>query len=101
MDGLFRTFDIRMGDITIDDFTNPIHSLNISNDKRCALVSLTNNKIKMLERSTGETLNEFVGHKSENYSIDCTFTWDDSSIITGSEDSSVYVYDVLKGRPIY
>jgi len=100
MDGCLRTFDVRMGEITVDDLSQPIHSIDISHDKRCVIASCTDNKIRMIERGTGEQLNEYTGHKSENYSVDCKFIWDDSQIISGSEDAVIYIYDVLQGKAV-
>jgi len=54
----------------------------------------------MIERGSGLILNEYSGHKSESYSINCKFVWDDSQIISGSEDGVIYIYDVLQGKAI-
>ena len=42
-----------------------------------------------------------MGHKSESYTIECKFLWDDGYIIAGSEDGFVYIYNVLEVFKIY
>lgn len=37
-----------------------------------------------------------MGHKSESYTTECKFLWDDGFIVTGSEDSYIYIYNVLE-----
>jgi len=100
MDGCIRTFDIRAGEIVVDDLAQPIHSMDLSHDKKCVIASCTDNKIRMFERSSGDTLNEYVSHKAESYSIGCKFIWDDSHIISGSEDGVIYIYDILQSKAI-
>lgn len=58
--------------------------------------SCTNNSIFLLERSSGIKLKEYKGHKVKDFSIDLQFTQDDSHILTGSEDGSLYLYNIVK-----
>jgi len=99
MDGHIRTFDIRMGEILVDNMKQAIGDIALSNDKKCILASCFDSKIRMVSREDGEILNEYTGHKTESYVTGCRFSWDDSLILSGSEDGIIYIYDVLTGKP--
>ena len=83
----------------------------MSNDGKCLALSCLDSKIRLMERASGEMLSEYknlifyinyyiyfsyMGHKSESYTIECKFLWDDGYIIAGSEDAFIYIYNVLE-----
>jgi len=41
---------------------------------------------------------EYEGHKCNGYNIAAHFYGHEDFIITGSEDSNIYIYDKLSGR---
>lgn len=99
MDNHVRTFDIRMGQIIIDNLENSVGDVALSHDKKALACSCFDSKVKMIDRRNGEILNQYEGHRIESYNTECKFSWDDSMILCGSEDGIVYIYDVLKGKP--
>jgi len=44
------------------------------------------------------TINEYRGHKCQGYNIDCNFFCNENYVITGSEDSNIYIYDTLSAN---
>lgn len=51
-----------------------------------------------MDAPTGKVLNTFVGHKQQKYRLESTFSQDESSVISGSEDSKIYMWDLLSGK---
>ncbi len=45
-------------------------------------------------------INEYRGHKCQGYNIDCNFFCNENYIITGSEDSNIFIYDTLSANII-
>lgn len=45
IDGFLRTYDIRKGEVSEDNFREPIHKFALSNDLKMLAVSCTNNHI--------------------------------------------------------
>jgi len=46
------------------------------------------------------SINEYKGHKCSGYNIEANFFDYEKYIITGSEDSFIYLYDVITSRNI-
>ena len=43
---------------------------------------------------------EYKGHKCVGYNIDSNFFCNENYIITGSEDSYIYIYDTFSGEMV-
>ena len=69
IDGSVRIFDIRMGELTTDNFGSGVHSMAISHDKKSYLASCLDSKVRLVEKKGGEILKEYKGHKASNFSI--------------------------------
>lgn len=68
-------------------------SVNISQDSQHMLVSLNENKIKLMEIDTGEVIQRYSGHLQTEFIIRSTFGGaNENFIISGSEDSRIYVW---------
>ncbi|XP_057851224.1 uncharacterized protein LOC131061516 isoform X3 [Cryptomeria japonica] len=62
VDGTIRTFDIRMGREIVDHLGQSVNCISVSNDNNCILASCLDSTIRLLDRSTGELLQEYKGH---------------------------------------
>jgi mitogen-activated protein kinase organizer 1 len=62
VDGTIRTFDIRIGREIVDNLGQSVNCISISNDNNCILASCLDSKLRLLDRSTGELLQEYKGH---------------------------------------
>lgn len=100
IDGCVRTFDIRRGELTTDNFASPVVGIDLSHDEKTYIASCTNNKLNLVERVGGMILKEYAGHQIGNFLLRCTLDWEDAKIMTGSEDGSLTIYDVLSGSCI-
>ncbi|XP_031561852.1 WD repeat domain-containing protein 83-like isoform X2 [Actinia tenebrosa] len=86
VDCKIRKYDIRMGSLVVDFLGEPVTCVAISQDSQCILSSTLDSTIRLLDKETGELLNEFKGHKNKDYKVDSCFTNTDTHIISGSED---------------
>lgn len=55
-----RRYDIRIGKMMADHIGQPVTSVTLSKDGQCILVSSLDNTIRLLDKETGELLNEYV-----------------------------------------
>jgi mitogen-activated protein kinase organizer 1 len=75
VDGILRTYDIRMGKLVRDNLDSklvqmillgPINSFDIGEDKKFIIVSTLSSTIKLVDLSLGEIVSEYKGfHKSD------------------------------------
>jgi WD40 repeat protein len=77
-----------------------VTSLKLGNDSQCYLASLTNSTIQLMDGPSGKLLNTFKGHKQEKYRLESIFSADESTVLSGSEDSMVYAWDLVSGEII-
>jgi mitogen-activated protein kinase organizer 1 len=101
IDGNVRTYDIRKGALTTDCVGQPITSVKVSHDSNCLLISCLDDTIRLLDKSNGELLNEYKGHKNTNYKIDSALSRDDAFIFSGSEDGLLYIWDLVEARVVH
>lgn len=100
MDGSVRFYDIRTALYTADEFTEPIQSMSVSFSQKAYVASCTNNKLYLIEKKSGNKVQEYSGHNCEGFRVECCFNLQDSHIITGSTDGKLYVYEIMKKEPI-
>ncbi|KAH7689789.1 WD40-repeat-containing domain-containing protein [Dioscorea alata] len=62
VDGTVRTFDIQIGRELVDDLKQPVNCVSLSNDTNCILASCLDSTLRLLDRSSGELLQEYKGH---------------------------------------
>lgn len=64
-------------------------SVTISQDSRHMLVSMNQDKIKLMEIDTGEIIREFVAHQQKQFIIRSAFGGaDENFVVSGSEGTS-------------
>lgn len=95
LDGCIYTYDIRYSSKLIDHISRPITSISISNDGNCILSSCNDNALRLFDRSNGELLNEYTGHRNSKYQLNSCFSPDDSQVMSGSEDGYIYIWDLV------
>nr|POF06166.1 wd repeat domain-containing protein 83 [Quercus suber] len=92
VDGTVRTFDIRIGREISDDLGQPVNCISMSNDGNCILASCLDSTLHLLDRTSGEQLQEYKGHNSKSYKLDCCLTNTDAHVTSGSEDGFIYFW---------
>jgi len=100
IDGCVRIYDVRKGQLRVDDSSGTaITGMCLSHDGNCVVVSCLNGNIYLLEKDSGQVLNTYDSkhHTSGTYALDCAITANDESIVSGSEDGKVVLYDLVDG----
>ncbi|KAG5136648.1 hypothetical protein JHK82_021379 [Glycine max] len=95
VDGTVRTFDIRIGRETSDNLGQPVNCVSMSNDGNCILAGCLDSTLRLLDRSTGELLQEYKGHTNKSYKLDCCLTNTDAHVTGVSEDGFIYFWDLV------
>jgi mitogen-activated protein kinase organizer 1 len=95
VDGTVRTFDIRIGREISDDLGQSVNCISLSNDGNCILASCLDSTLRLVDRSAGELLQEYKGHKCKSFKMDCCLTNSDAYVASGSEDGFVYFWDLV------
>ncbi|KAL2928454.1 WD repeat domain-containing protein 83 [Bienertia sinuspersici] len=95
VDGTVRTFDIRNGRELSDNLGQPVNCISLSNDGNCLLASCLDSTLRLLDRSTGELLQEYKGHVCKSYKTDCCLTSSDAHVTGGSEDGYIFFWDLV------
>ncbi|XP_060941342.1 WD repeat domain-containing protein 83-like [Limanda limanda] len=97
LDGNLRRYDMRIGQLYEDFINSPITCVCFSQDGQCTLSSSLDSKLLLLDKSTGEMLGRFKGHKMKDYKLDCCLTNKDTHVLSCSEDGHVYCWDRVEG----
>ncbi|XP_004249878.1 uncharacterized protein [Solanum lycopersicum] len=95
VDGTVRTFDIRVGREISDNLGQPVNCISLSNDGNCILASCLDSTLRLLDRSSGELLQEYKGHICKSFKTDCCLTNSDAHVAGGSEDGYIYFWDLV------
>jgi mitogen-activated protein kinase organizer 1 len=97
VDGIVRTYDLRMGVLRCDDCKSPIVSMAPTIDGQCLAVSCLDGNIRLIDCESGELSNTFhSGHIAGQYGLDCCVTANDSTLVTGSENGDTVLYDIVR-----
>lgn len=97
VDGCFRTYDLRMGQLSQDDMQSPITSVAMARENMVALNCL-DGAIRLVDTESGTLIRTLSGHhKAGKYGLPTSVTAHKEALVTGSEDGFVYFYDVAHG----
>ncbi|KAF6019587.1 hypothetical protein EB796_022113 [Bugula neritina] len=99
-DACIRRYDIRLGFMYSDYLGGPISCATFTKDSQCTLAGLQGDAIRLIDNDTGKLLNEFSGHSNSEYKLECCMNSKDNYIYSGSEDSAVYIWDLITGKII-
>lgn len=100
VDGTVRTFDIRIGREISDDLGQPVNCISLSNDGNCVLASCLDSTLRLLDRTTGDLLQEYKGHTCKSFKMDCCLTNTDAHVAGGSEDGKIYFWDLVDAQVV-
>lgn len=59
------------GEVTSDCVAHPVTCVSFTNDGNCTLASCMDSKVRLFDRSSGELLQSYIGHKSKDYKVSC------------------------------
>eukprot|EP01095_Lingulamoeba_sp_RSL-Kostka_P006794 TRINITY_DN2150_c0_g1_i1.p1 TRINITY_DN2150_c0_g1~~TRINITY_DN2150_c0_g1_i1.p1 ORF type:complete len:304 (-),score=51.23 TRINITY_DN2150_c0_g1_i1:237-1148(-) len=100
VDGCLRCYDIRKGKLKTDYLHQPISSISLSRDGNCILTTCLDQTLRLLDKHSGELLNEYSGHVNEDYKLNSCLNFDDSYVISGSEDGYIYYWDLVEENQV-
>jgi mitogen-activated protein kinase organizer 1 len=98
LDGCIRQYDIRAGELSTDDIGVPITHLVQTKDSPCVVAAFLDGVIRLVDLDMGDLLQEFKGHKANDYHIECGVLNNDSQVVTGSTEGYAVVYDLMEGK---
>lgn len=101
IDGKVRIYDIRMGQLHVDCIGHPVTSVSFTRDSQCVLASTLDDTIRLMDKDTGELLNEFTGHKNRDYKVDSCLSSSDAQVVSGSEDGRICFWDLVEGKIVH
>lgn len=94
LDGKVRRYDIRQGMLHVDDVQAPVGNVCFTGDTQCILVNCLNDSLYLIDKDSGDILQNFKGHKNLTYKIDGSLTKNDAVVLSGSEDGYVYSWNL-------
>lgn len=98
-DARIRLYDLRKGELTSDFMGSPVSSARLSNDGQCVLVgTMGDQTVRLLDKHSGELLNEYKGHKNLNYKLESGFAPGDAQVVSGSEDGRLLIWDLIDAK---
>jgi mitogen-activated protein kinase organizer 1 len=107
VDGRVRSYDIRMGRITLDIMAAAVTSLAVSRDARTMLVGALDSQIRLIDRSDGACLKTYPGEgnaqgfKNDSLRLRSCFAVDETMVVSGSEsDGKVRAWDIVSGKAL-
>ncbi len=93
-----RRYDLRNGQLLTDFVGSPVASVTFTRDGQCLLVAGSNgDPVRLFDKSTGEMLQEYSGHVNSKYRVEALLDRTDRLVLSGSEDGSVHVWDLVEG----
>jgi len=98
LDGCVRHYDIRNGQLTSDEMGQSITSVRFTGDGQGLLVSCLDSSVRLIDKDTGEILQQYTGHTNKEYRIDCCLDHTDNFVFSGSEDGIVYMWSLVEGQ---
>ncbi|KAK6498667.1 hypothetical protein TWF481_011245 [Arthrobotrys musiformis] len=102
VDGKLRRYDLRMGRVYVDVIGgSAITSVTETGDGNAVLVSGLDETIRLMDKASGGCLMSYRGHRNREFRVGSTFAMVDSYVVSGSEDGTVWAWDILEGKCVF
>ncbi|KAF2851865.1 WD40 repeat-like protein [Plenodomus tracheiphilus IPT5] len=103
VDGRVRSYDIRMGRCEVDVIGPPCTSLSVSKKGTEVLISSLDSSLRLMDRTNGECLKRYEDKAfvNQDLRVRSTLGLNDSVVVSGSDDGTVVVWDVLGGECLH
>ena len=95
VDSKLRIYDIRAAKMHTDPRQEPIICVRSVKNNTCALTACLDQNIYLSELESGAILKTYDGHANKEYKIECNVSYDDNSVVAGSEDGYLYVWNLM------
>ena len=104
IDGCLRVYDVRRGEVTVDELTQPITAIDVGEYGDIILAATTASRMLLIDRTTrsaATSLQQFDSdsYKSERYSVQCVLVGGGTGVVSGTESGNGLMrWDVASGR---
>ena len=95
LDKSCRLYDIRLGQLITDYIGDELTFCKFGGDSQLLLLVGLNSPIRLFDRMSGELFNEYPNCSSSKYKLECCFALDDKIIISGSENGSLFKWNLI------
>ncbi|KAJ8930386.1 hypothetical protein NQ314_016813 [Rhamnusium bicolor] len=100
VDCTFRRYDLRNGSCDADFVAAAITSVSFSHDGQCILVSSADNTVRLFDKSSGEMLGEYVGHRTDDINIESAIITNDNFVLSGSISGELWCWDLINAKVV-
>ena len=73
----------------------PVTSVQQTKDGNALLISTLDSTIRLIDKGNGKLLQSYTEHKNTDYRIRSRLALSDSTVISGSEDGSIFAWNLL------
>lgn len=96
LDQKVRRYDLRAGVMNMDDVKASVSNVCFTRDGQCILCSCLNSSVKLVDKETGDILQEFYGHLNNKFRVDGCLLNNDQIVLSGSEDGHVFAWSLTQ-----
>eukprot|EP00316_Scyphosphaera_apsteinii_P001978 CAMPEP_0119319804 /NCGR_PEP_ID=MMETSP1333-20130426/50387_1 /TAXON_ID=418940 /ORGANISM="Scyphosphaera apsteinii, Strain RCC1455" /LENGTH=297 /DNA_ID=CAMNT_0007326303 /DNA_START=57 /DNA_END=947 /DNA_ORIENTATION=+ len=100
VDGVVRCYDLRAGTLCSDTIGLALTHVSLSHDSECMLVAALDSRLRLMDKGSGQLLNEYTGHQNNKFKLACCLSYDDAYVICGSEDGYLYMWDLVEPKQV-
>ena len=86
--------------ISPSSILEPITSIRQTLDGNAILVSTLDSTIRLMDKGNGQMLQHYKSHLNTEYRVRSTLGLGDAVVVSGSEDGSIYAWDLLEGKVV-
>lgn len=103
VDGRVRNYDLRMGCVEQDVIGFPVTSLSVAKANDSVLVSSLDSTLRLMDKRDGKLLQAYRDQEFANttYRVRSTLAAADSAVVSGAEDGSIFIWDLLSGSVMH
>ncbi|XP_057319404.1 WD repeat domain-containing protein 83 [Microplitis mediator] len=99
-DARIRRYDVRVGQLTTDCLGDAVTCASFTRDGQCTLTSCADGVLRLLDKDTGELLNEFRGHVAGDLCLESSVDFQDTRVLSGSGDGYLWIWDLASGQVV-
>ncbi|XP_045489091.1 WD repeat domain-containing protein 83 [Pieris rapae] len=93
-----RLYDLRIGKMISDYIGSIITHGSLTHDGQCFVLSCSDGTIKLIDKDSGELLNTFMGHETNDYLLENCINDKDNQIISGSATGEIFYWDLISSN---
>lgn len=103
VDGRVRTYDVRMGRCVVDVVGVSVTGLAGTKDGAAVVTSTLDSRLRLFDRKDGKVLQSFraEGFVNESYRVRAALGMNDSVVVSGSEEGSIFVWDLMEAKVLH